>query len=69
MNKMKLDEQNYEFIKALDIIAHELIRDGEIISDKKTLKGESELVVKNDDILYELHMLRGSCKSIAWESK
>lgn len=64
----KLSEKNYEYIKTLDIIAGELIRDGEIISNVKIGKSEAVLVIKNDNILYKLHMYGGdTCKSITWE--
>lgn len=64
----KLNEKNYEYIKALDIIAGELIHDGEIISDVRVGKCEAVLVIKNDNILYKLHMYGGdTCKSITWE--
>lgn len=64
----QLTEQNYEYIKALAIIAVELIRDGEIISNARVGKDERVLAIKNDNILYKLHMYGGdTCKSITWE--
>ncbi len=64
----KLSEKNYEYIKALDIIAGELIHEGEIISDVRVGKREAVLVIKNDNILYKLHMYGDdTCKSITWE--
>ena len=64
----QLSEQNYEIIKALGMIAGELIHDGEIISDTRVGKQESVLVIKNDNIFYKLHMYGGdTCKSITWE--
>ena len=64
----KLNRNNYEYIKALDMIALELIHDGEIISDDRIGYGESVLVIKNDNILYKLHMYSNdTCKAITWE--
>lgn len=66
----KLSEDNYEYIKALDMIAGELIHNGEILSDTRLEKNESILVIKNDNIYYKLHMYRGdTCKSITWERR
>ena len=66
----QLNEDNYEYIKALNIIATELIHKGEILSDTRVQKNESVLVIKNDNIYYKLHMYCGdTCKSISWIHK
>lgn len=66
----QLNVDNYDYIKALNIIATELIHNGEIISDTRVEKYEAVLVIKNDNILYTLHICRGDiCKSITWERK
>lgn len=66
----KLSNRNYNYIKALNIIASELIHDGEIICKNMIFKGsigQYELVIKLDDIYYTLCMLKGDeCVSITW---
>lgn len=64
----QLSEQNYQIIRALDIIEMNLICDGEIISNERIDNCYSELVIKNDNIIYKL-LVGGNdtCKSITWE--
>lgn len=63
----QLDKRNYEYIKALNLIAHELIHDGEIISYNSSDKRDGFIHVKNDNIIYTLEIVGGdTCKSITW---
>ena len=63
-----LSEYNYEIIKGLGIIYDILIDNGEIMSHERIDNCYSELVIKNDNIVYKL-LIAGddTCKSITWE--
>lgn len=66
----QLTKENYEYIKALNIIATELIHNGEIIHDIRFKDSSSILVIKNDNIEYTLQMYGGdTCKCITWERR
>ena len=63
----KLNENNYKYITALNLIAIDLIHDGEILSDKRIGKDKTELAVRSDNILYLLRMCGNTCTTITWE--
>ena len=67
---VQLSKDNYEYIKALNIIATNLIQNGEIISYVRVDKFHTQVTVKNGDVMYMLLMYGNGdpdCKQITWE--